>query len=120
MKHTPSLYSIERKSSLAIYITAQLLHLEHYEHTDQVAAARQLRELLLSQMDQLDIPLNSTAPAPLVSGLAAATITIIPDTAVAETAAVAETQITQPAAIDYSTLIETAEKGHTDEMGTKI
>jgi hypothetical protein len=83
MKHTPSLYSIERKSCLALYITAQLLHLEHYESTDQVTAARALRELLLSQLDLLDIPLNGTAPAPLVSGLAAATITMVPDTTVA-------------------------------------
>lgn len=115
MKHTPSLYSIERKSSLAIYITAQLLHLEHYEHTDQVAAARALRELLLSQMDSLDINLNGTAPAPLLSGLAAATITIVPDTDTA-----VDTVVAEPAVTDYSTLIETAEKGVTDEVGTKV
>ena len=114
MKHTPSLYSIERKSCLALYITQQLLHLEHYETTDQVTAARALRELLLNQLDLLDIALNGTATAPLVSGLAAATITMVPDTAATATA------VAEPVQIDYSTLIETAEKGITDEMGTKV
>jgi hypothetical protein len=153
MKHTPSLYSIERKSCLALYITQQLLHLEHYESTDQVTAARALRELLLSQLDLLDIPLNGTAHTPLVSGLAAATITMVPepaaitDTQMAEAdeyleapaaidtakraedilkqirlrqSAAAAMDTAEPVQTDYSTLIETTEKGITDEMGTKV
>ena len=130
MKHTPSLYSIERKSCLALYITQQLLHLEHYETTDQVTAARALRELLLNQLDLLDIPLNGTAPAPLVSGLAAATITMVPDTAVITPAqmdqadehleAHAYDMIQEQALVDYSSLIAAAEKGITDEVGTKV
>ena len=116
MKHTPSLYSIERKSSLAIYITTQLLHLEHYETTDQVTAARALRELLLSQMDSLDIRLNGTAPTPLLSGLAAATITIVPDT----DNAVEPAAVEAAAQTDYNALLEQQEKGVTDEVGTKV
>lgn len=111
MKHTPAFEVTERRTRIGLYLNQQLRDLETHsqsQHRDRAAALVMAIHQCLEQ-ELLDRPLSQlvieSVPEP------------VPEP---ELAAVTETQITQPAAIDYSTLIETAEKGHTDEVGTKI
>ena len=101
MKQPQTLYVIERKSQLAIYITEQLLELEQFEHTEQVTAAIQLRDLLLKRLGDMSIRLSHHTPAQ-----AAVMIEMEP--------------ATEPAQTDYNALLEQQEQGVRDEVGTKV
>ena len=95
MKQPQTLYVIERKSQLAIYITEQLLELERFEQTEQVTAAIHLRDLLLKRLGEMAIRLSDHRPAQ-------AAVMIEAETA-------AEPAAAQPAQTDYAALIEAAE-----------
>lgn len=105
MKQPQTLYVIERKSQLAIYITEQLLELERFEQTEQVTAAIQLRDLLLKRLGEMAIRLSEHRPAQAAVMIEAETATETP---------------AEPAQTDYSALLEQQEKGVTDEVGTKV
>ena len=110
MKQKQTLYVIERKSQLAIYITEQLLELEQFEHTEQVTAAIQLRDLLLKRLGDMSIRLSHHTPAQ-----AAVMIEAEP---AQEPAATMETA--EPVQTDYNALLEQQEQEVRDEVGTKV
>lgn len=126
MKQKQTLYVIERKSQLAIYITEQLLELEQFERTDQVTAAIKLRDILLQRLGDMAIRLSDHTPQQ-------AAVMIEMEPAAEPAPAVTEAEMAQAdayleahagdmiqAQTDYNALLEQQERGITDEVGTKV
>lgn len=115
MKREMNLKEIQLRMGLSVIAYDSLNQLQKLTHSDQREAAEQLaaRIVMLLQDRHIDFGLCSTAPV--------AHLFIEAEPAQEIKAEPAATMVTaEPAAIDYSTLIETAEKGVTDEVGTKV
>jgi hypothetical protein len=113
MKHTPRFAVTERRTRIGLYLNQQLRDLETHsqsQHRDRAAA---LIEAIHECLEQELLDRGFNQPAQLSIEVEAE-----PAPAAAEPAK--QLEPTAPAAIDYSTLIETTEKGVTDEVGTKI
>jgi hypothetical protein len=88
MKHTPSARLLRRQALLSIYINERLTQLEQHPDTEAETFYREIQQA----MGQAGICWAETQveSTPLLSGIAAATITMVPDTAAVEDMVVAE------------------------------
>lgn len=114
MKKIPSLKNIQIRMGLSVIAYDSLTQLEELAHSDQREAAEQLSQRIIQLMSDRNIELSVGNTAPV------AHLYIEAEPAAEPAAVEPAPAAAEPAAVDYSTLIETAEKGVTDEVGTKV
>lgn len=105
MKHTPAARSLRRQALLSIYINERLTQLEQHPDTEAETFYREIQQAMARAGICWAEPLTESTP--LLSGIAAATITMVPDTDTAVDIAVAEEPVetAESAEPDYTAAI---------------
>lgn len=103
MKHTPAARLLRRQALLSIYINERLTQLEQHPDTEAETFYREIQQAMAQAgICWAEPQVEST---PLLSGIAAATITMVPDTDTAVDIAVAEPAVIDTAEPDYTAAI---------------